>query len=389
MTAAAAGLAALSMAGLPAGLGYVAKEAAYGELVHGGPSIVAVAIVGNALFVVAAAVAGWLPFRGGPAPSGAHEVGPAMWAPPLALAICGLAFGLAPAAADTLLRPAAASLAGGAPAPLALFHGWGTAALSLATLALGAALVRARPRLRAALGGAVASASRDAFQGALRALDVLATAHTSAVQGGSLRHHLGITFAVVAALAAAAFVRRGRASPLPLGLPGAPELLLGAVAILAALAAVRARSRIATITALGAVGYAVGLLFLVFGAPDLAMTQIAVETVTVMVLLLAFRHLPSFRSRSTRKAKARDALVASAVGAAMTLLVLATTSTRGGERVSEYHLARSVPDAHGRNVVNTILVDFRGLDTLGEATVLAVAGFGVVALLKLRTEDAR
>jgi multicomponent Na+:H+ antiporter subunit A len=119
------------------------------------------------------------------------------------------------------------------------------------------------------------------------------------------------------------------------------------------------------------------------------MTQIAVETVTVMVLLLAFRHLPSFSLRSTGRARARDAVLACAVGGAMSLLVLAAPSAREEAPISAYHLSRSVPDAHGRNVVNTILVDFRGLDTLGEATVLAVAGFGVIALLKLRPGEER
>jgi multicomponent Na+:H+ antiporter subunit A len=114
------------------------------------------------------------------------------------------------------------------------------------------------------------------------------------------------------------------------------------------------------------------------------MTQIAVETVTVMVFLLAFRHLPRFTQLSTPASKARDVVLASAVGVLMTCLVLSATQTRAGPPISAYHLERSVSDAHGRNVVNTILVDFRGLDTLGEATVLAIAGFGIVALLKLR-----
>jgi multicomponent Na+:H+ antiporter subunit A len=150
------------------------------------------------------------------------------------------------------------------------------------------------------------------------------------------------------------------------------------------MAAVRARSRIAAITALGAVGYSVGLLFLLFGAPDLAMTQIAVETVTVMVFLLAFRHLPRLTLLSSRASRARDVAVACAVGGLMALLVVAASGAQAGAPISAYHLERSVEGAHGRNVVNTILVDFRGLDTLGEATVLAIAGSGVVALLKLR-----
>jgi multicomponent Na+:H+ antiporter subunit A len=168
------------------------------------------------------------------------------------------------------------------------------------------------------------------------------------------------------------------------GAPELPELVLGGTAAVAAVAAVRAQSRVAAITALGAVGYSVGLLFLLFGAPDLAMTQIAVETVTVMVFLLAFRHLPRLSLLSSRASRARDVAVACAVGALMALLVVAASGARAGAPISAYHLERSVEGAHGRNVVNTILVDFRGLDTLGEATVLAIAGAGVVALLKLR-----
>jgi multicomponent Na+:H+ antiporter subunit A len=388
LTAAAAGLAALSMAGLPGGFGYVAKEAAYGGLLGtGADAVLAVAVLGSALLVVAAALAGWLPFRrgAGAPPAGAHEVGPAMWAPPLALAVAGAALGLAPAGADALLRPAAAALAGGEAEPLALFHGWTTAALSAATVAAGAGLLAARPRLRRAL----APGARDRFGALLRGLDRVAKRHTAAVQTGSLPRYLRVTFAVAAVLLAAGLLRAG-GPPLRVGAPGGAELLLGALAVAAATAAVRARSRITAIAALGVVGYAVGLLFLLFGAPDLAMTQIAVETVTVMVLLLAFRHLPRFSRISTVRSRARDLAVASAVGGVMALLVLAATAAQAGPKVSEYHAARSVPDAHGHNVVNTTLVDFRALDTLGEATVLATAGFGVIALLKLRprAEDA-
>jgi multicomponent Na+:H+ antiporter subunit A len=386
LTAAAAALAALSMAGAPGGFGFVAKEAAYAGTLHGhGPVIPVVAVLGSALLVVSAAAAGWLPFwsRGTP-PPGAHEVAPSLWAPPLALAALGIVFGVAPAAADALLRPAAAGLAAAGAAPLALFHGWGTAAVSAGTLALGAALVVARPRLRAALGPAGARASQDGFGAFLRGVSLVADRHTALLQTGSLRRYLGVTFAVTAALLAAGFVRAGALPAWRLGAPRPPELVLGVVAVVAAVTAVRTRSRIAAITALGGVGFAIGMLFMLFGAPDLAMTQIAVETVTVMVFLLAFRHLPRFTRRSSRAAKGRDALLAAAVGAAMTALVLATSGTPPAAPISAYHLEHSVRAAHGSNVVNTILVDFRGLDTLGEVTVLTVAGFGIVALLKLR-----
>jgi multicomponent Na+:H+ antiporter subunit A len=347
--------------------------------------ILVIAVIGSSLLVGVAAIAGWIPFRPrGVAPAGAHEVAPALWAPALAMAVLGIALGIAPATADTLLRPAAAGIVGGGSEPLALFHGWTTAAASTVTLALGASLLLARPRLRAALGPAVAHMTADAFRALLRALDVSAKRHTALIESGSLRRYLAVTFGVAAVLLAAGFFRAGVAPGWRLGAPRLPEIALGLLAITAAVAAARSRSRVGAITALGAVGYAVGLLFLLFGAPDLAMTQIAVETVTVMVFLLAFRRLPRFTRLSTVASKARDVVLASAVGVLMTSLVLSATQARIAPPISEYHLERSLSDAHGRNVVNTILVDFRGLDTLGEVTVLAIAGFGIVALLKLR-----
>jgi multicomponent Na+:H+ antiporter subunit A len=387
ITAASAGLAALSMAGAPGGFGYIAKEAAYGGLLEADRiAPLAVAVLGSALLVVASAVAGWIPFwprRGAPVPP-AHEVGPSLWAPPLAMAAMGGLLGFAPGAVDALLRPAASGLVAGGSQVLALFHGGTTAALSGATLALGVALVIARPRLRASMGPAVARARADVYRLLLRALEVTARRHTAALQTGSLRRYLAVTFGVAAALLLAGFVRAGEAPPWRPGSPRLPEIALGLLAMVAAFAAVRSRSRIAAITALGAVGYAIGLMFLLFGAPDLAMTQIAVETVTVMVFLLAFRHLPRFTQLSTSATRARDVLLASAVGVLMTSLVLSATRTNAGPPISGYHLQRSVEGAHGHNVVNTILVDFRGLDTLGEITVLAIAAFGIVALLKLR-----
>jgi multicomponent Na+:H+ antiporter subunit A len=237
------------------------------------------------------------------------------------------------------------------------------------------------------LGPAIARVSlADGFRAFLTALEAAARRHTAVLQTGSLRRYLLVTFGVAGALIAGAFARSYDTLRLPVAAPRFPEIVLGSIAVAAAIAAVSARTRLGAIAALGAVGYAVGLLFLVFGAPDLAMTQIAVETLTVMVLLLAFRHLPRFRRLTSAPARARDAVLASLVGVGMALLVVLSAARRPDSPVSEYHLEHSVSGAHGRNVVNTILVDFRALDTLGEVTVLAVAGFGIVALLKLRRE---
>jgi multicomponent Na+:H+ antiporter subunit A len=145
---------------------------------------------------------------------------------------------------------------------------------------------------------------------------------------------------------------------------------------------VASTSRLVAVVALGVVGYGVALTFLVFSAPDLAMTQFAVETLSVILLVLVLFNLPKYRKISTNKARLRDAVAALAVGAIATLLVLVVTSMDRSPRLVSFFAENSYLLAKGRNVVNVILVDFRGFDTLGEITVLAVAALGVFALLK-------
>jgi multicomponent Na+:H+ antiporter subunit A len=159
---------------------------------------------------------------------------------------------------------------------------------------------------------------------------------------------------------------------------------LGALILLAALTAAVSRTGIAAVVAAGGVGFGVALIFVLFGAPDLAMTQFLIETLTVILFVLVFYHLPKFTGLTPRATRIRDAVVALGAGAMVTALVLTASAFRSESRLLPYFIEHSTPVAHGRNVVNVILVDFRGLDTLGEITVLAVAGIGVFALLKLR-----
>jgi multicomponent Na+:H+ antiporter subunit A len=117
------------------------------------------------------------------------------------------------------------------------------------------------------------------------------------------------------------------------------------------------------------------------------MTQILIETVTLILLVLILYHLPKFSELSGRAARTRDALIALAAGGLMTVLILVANSAEHFPPISEFFIENSVPLAHGRNIVNAILVDFRGLDTFGEITVLSLAAIGVYALLKLRKQS--
>jgi multicomponent Na+:H+ antiporter subunit A len=122
-------------------------------------------------------------------------------------------------------------------------------------------------------------------------------------------------------------------------------------------------------------------LFVLSGAPDLALTQVTVETLATVVFVLVLRRLPErFERQSTPRRRVVRLLLATAVGSMVFVFALIAAGYRLTPPVSQEMVARAVPDGHGRNVVNVILVDFRGFDTLGEITVLAVASIGAVAL---------
>jgi multicomponent Na+:H+ antiporter subunit A len=146
-----------------------------------------------------------------------------------------------------------------------------------------------------------------------------------------------------------------------------------------------ANSRFTAILGLGVVGMGVAMVFFIYSAPDLAMTQILVETLTLVLFVLAFYRLPLFKNYSSRGTKIRDAVLASFFGSVMCMVVLAEMSNPRQDRaVSEFYGEQSLVAAQGHNVVNVILVDFRALDTLGEITVLAIAALGVAAMIRLR-----
>jgi multicomponent Na+:H+ antiporter subunit A len=169
-------------------------------------------------------------------------------------------------------------------------------------------------------------------------------------------------------------------------MPSLTEWLLCALAIFGALATIRARSRLSAIIALGVVGLTVTLFFLVFGAPDLALTQLLIEVLGIILLVLVFfRVRPDPELDSGQKTSLRK-ISKLGMAAAMCFfgfaVVLINHISQVGESISPYFLENSYSIGRGSNVVNVILVDIRGYDTLGEITVLALAALGGYALLR-------
>lgn len=165
------------------------------------------------------------------------------------------------------------------------------------------------------------------------------------------------------------------------------EIVLVAVMLAAAIAVPFARSRLTMVILVGAVGYMVTLFFVIFRAPDLALTQMIVETVSVALFLLCFYHLPKLKKEvSSIPFKISNLLISIGVGAVVTLVALSANGSRMFESISEYYVRESYASAGGNNIVNVILVDFRGFDTLLEIMVLGIASLGIYSLIKLRED---
>jgi multicomponent Na+:H+ antiporter subunit A len=163
------------------------------------------------------------------------------------------------------------------------------------------------------------------------------------------------------------------------------EVVLVAIIALGSVSILFAKSRMTSIILLGAVGYAVSLFYAIFRAPDLALTQLVIETVSVALFLLAFYHLPkTSRHEKTMRFKLGNAIISLGVGVVVTLIALSAHSSKTFESISQYYIENTYKKAGGENMVNVILVDFRGFDTLFEITVLAIAALGIFSLIKLR-----
>jgi len=390
----AALLAAGSLAGLPPLFGYVAKEQVLGflwELPAGGAALAAATVAG----ICSVAVAGMLalrPLAGDPREF--HAPSLSLWGPPALLSALGVLGGLFPAWADRwLVGPAARAVTTeAAGSKLALWHGFNVPVLiSLGILLGGAALYHRRAyaqEIAASLQRVSRWGPERAYGIVLGSVMALARVGTRFLQSGKLRNYMLIVLLTTSGLAYHAMFARGGVSLHTDWLNLSPhEALLAAVMITAAVAALLFQSRLAAVVALGVVGLGVALLFLLFGAPDLAMTQFVVETLTVILLVLVLYHLPRFARFSSGRARLRDLAVAMSAGSLLTLSLLALQGFQRSDALSAYFAQTSVPEAHGRNIVNVILVDFRALDTLGEITVLAVAAIGVYGLLKLRLKS--
>lgn len=399
MITGAAVLAAVSMAGLPPLLGFVGKELIYESILATSGLrwlFGSAAVLANAVLLAAAGIMIIRPFFAAAdnAPKNPYRITLNLWLGPILPAAFGLVLGLFPnlvtisavsgAVSAVMARPVAMHLA--------LWHGFTPMiALSALTVICGVVIYRVHTWLRNfARRGAWLAAKGPAawYFWFVEKLKALAGWQTRGLQSGYLHHYVFAIVLTTLALVSFTLIKKGGFQiSLELGDIRLVELVVAILMLAAAFVTVWVPSRLGAIVAMGVIGYGLALIFIDFGAPDLAMTQFLIETMTVILFVWVIYRLPKLMKESTRTQRIRNALVAIASGTLMSILVLVALSVPGASRLSGFFAENSYILAHGRNIVNVIIVDFRAMDTLGEITVLALAGVGVYTLLKLKPAD--
>ncbi|MFB2550978.1 putative monovalent cation/H+ antiporter subunit A [Ensifer soli] len=398
VTFAAALLAALSMAGLPPFFGFLAKEEIYTALAAGEArsiALAAVVLLGNALMAAVAYGVGVAPFLGArlSTPRKPHEAPPLLLAGPVVLALAGLAAAVLSAPFHAAVTTPMAGAIAGAPraVTISLAPHLGVALLlSVATLVLAAAaVVLARP-LRRGIGLLLADIGWGpdrGFDQAMQGLLRVSVRLTRRLQAGRLELYLTVTFAALACLLLATPAVFGEWPALPAEAGGLAlhEWAIIAIALLGLAGVLVARDRLTAIVSLGIQGFAVAVIFLLYGAPDLAFTQFMIETLSVVILALVMTRLDLAPSdRRPPRERIPDIAIALACGIGLTMLLWSVLALPLDARLSEFFAAYAKTVAHGANIVNVIIVDFRGVDTLGEIAVVMMAAVAILSLIRLR-----
>lgn len=388
-------IAAASMAGLPLLNGFLSKEmmleaAANTQYLGQSWLVPALATLG-ALFSVGYAfrfvVDVFLGRVRRDYPRHPHDPPPGMWLPVVVLVVPVVVIGVAPALVVPVVDLAAGAVTGGRLPEyhLALWHGL-TPALFMTAVALagGILLLAAQQPVRAWRLRLPRPEAKDMFEHAVAALVRGARGVTDAVHDGSLRRGLFLAILVMLLVGGTAYLGGSHAAgDRPLLAVNVPAVVLWLLVLAASVAVLHwHRHRLLALVLTGIVGLAVSLTFVFFSAPDLALTQLSVEVVTTILMLLALNYLPQKSPpEPSRLRHWRDLGLAAASGVGVAAVLYAVLTRDLAQTIAEYHVTQAKPGGGGTNVVNVILVDFRGYDTFGEIIVLGIAALAIFALL--------
>jgi multicomponent Na+:H+ antiporter subunit A len=396
-TAVAGALAAASMAGLPPLLGFVGKEAAFEAFLHDGGvrgwTIALGLLLGSLLTAAYSARFVWGAFarKPGREPTPVHRPEALLTAPTWLCALAGLALGLGYVLVDAQAASYAAPYPDEGGYHLALWHGPGPPLLFSAVAIAGGLLLH---RLRgpvAALAGRSPFDAQHGYEKTISGIGRLAVAVTGRLQVGSLPAYLAtILVAFVLLPGTAAVLAGGWPTDQPL-YHSLAQVPLALVVVVAAVAVVRARRRFTAVLLVGVIGYAVGGLFVIEGAPDLALAQLLVETLSLVAFVFVLRRLPAdfTEARPVRRVQVPKALLAILGGVTVAGIGVVLSGARTAPPSVSEEFVRLAPEAGATNVISAILVDFRALDTVAEIGVLFIAAAGVASLVLATRYDRR
>ncbi|KMY48774.1 Na+/H+ antiporter subunit A [Peribacillus loiseleuriae] len=325
----------------------------------------------------------------------AHEAPIGMLIPPIILASLVIAIFFFPnVVSKYLLQPAVVAILpdfaqnGGAHVQISAWHGWNTELfMTIGVVALGVFMFIFLKKWIRIYGIFPQALTLDhLYNQGIEKIESISYRLTNRYMTGSIRDYLVYIFTfMILMLGGAIWLLNGisfdSSNDAPINMY---EGGLVAGMVIAACTVLFSKSRMTSLIAVGALGYLVSMLFVIFRAPDLALTQLVVETVTTALFLLCFYHLPELSKNIGRmRFKATNLIVSIGVGMVVTIMALSANGTRLFEPISSY-FEDSYELAGAKNIVNAILVDFRGFDTMLEISVLCIAGLGVYTLIKLR-----
>ena len=397
-------LGALSLAGVWPTFGFLAKEALYAQLLAGTPLsgwvpswlLLALTVLANALLFAVACRLVFGVFFGAPTEAArhSHEVGLGLWLSPMVLAGLSLGLGVLAPATSTIVSHFSSGPGTRLTLTLAPDH-LGPVLLSVGTFLLGFGIYRGRAvlgRMRSSAPGA--PTMQALWDKGLDAVTAAAIGFSVRWQSGSLRWYLAGSLAFTVGLSALALQRAGiSVFQVPINLQEMTWYgltlcgMLGFTAVMVA----RSTTRVGAAIALTSNGFLTALLFVVYRSPDILLTQILIETVSTIFLLLILYYLPVFRPEGLPPMRRFvNVAVSVAVGATMFSFIMLSTSPQFRElkNLGIDYLTRSMAQAGGANAVNVIIVDFRAIDTNGEITVLVLVGLLVYGLLRARRKSA-
>lgn len=393
-------LAALSSAGMPPFVGFIGKDLVYESTLHMDSwswFLTILAIATNILVLYAGFVAGIKPFTGKLPEKFAkvHLPNFLMWLPPVILALLGIIIGIFPGIInDSLIAPVVDSVGlQGSEVNLKLWHGFNLVlGLSAITLGLGALLYfffKPSAKKERGISRYEFLAPKTLVEGLGSGFHSLSEKWTYFLQNGFLRNYVTTIILVLVGLTGYSLISGGNVLNTDLSSFSDMtfyEVVIMMVMFMAVAFVVASKSRLGAVVGMGIVGYAICLLFVIYSAPDLAMTQFSIDTLTVILFVLVLSGLPKYLEISDYKTRIKDGVVSVSLGVVITLISLAVLNEPVNKEISDFYADNAYILAKGKNVVNVILVDFRGTDTFMEIAVLTIAAMGVFSLLKLRLD---